>query len=91
MTRRRLSGRFGSDDTRVTLTLRVSQFDGLLSADARTPDTAVASDGLAQIVYTSGTEALPLMSCLTITDSASAATKPTFATIRTAVRIDDDP
>jgi fatty-acyl-CoA synthase len=52
-------------DTRVTLTLRVSQFDELLSADARTPDTAVASDGLAQIVYTSGTEALPKGAMLT--------------------------
>jgi fatty-acyl-CoA synthase len=52
-------------DTRVTLTLRISQFDDLLSADTRPPAAAVASGTLAQIVYTSGTEALPKGAMLT--------------------------
>ncbi len=52
-------------DTRVTLTLRISQFDDLLSADPRPPAAAVASGTLAQIVYTSGTEALPKGAMLT--------------------------
>ena len=52
-------------DTRVTLTLRLSQFDELLSGDAHAPDAGVASDALAQIVYTSGTEALPKGAMLT--------------------------
>jgi fatty-acyl-CoA synthase len=52
-------------DTRVTSTLRLSQFDDLLSADLQPPDAAVASDSLAQIVYTSGTEALPKGAMLT--------------------------
>jgi fatty-acyl-CoA synthase len=52
-------------DTAVTQTLRLSQLADLLSADGRTPAVAVASDGLAQIVYTSGTEALPKGAMLT--------------------------
>jgi fatty-acyl-CoA synthase len=52
-------------DTRVTQLLRMSRIDGLLSADVRPPAVAVASDAPAQIVYTSGTEALPKGAILT--------------------------
>ena len=52
-------------DTRVSQTLRLSQFDGLLSGNAAAPDLPVASDALAQIVYTSGTESLPKGAMLT--------------------------
>lgn len=52
-------------ETRVSQTLRMSQLDDLLSRDARAPEAVVASDGLAQIVYTSGTEALPKGAMLT--------------------------
>jgi len=46
-------------ETKVSQVLRLSQFEPLLSRNAAAPDIAVASDGLAQIVYTSGTESLP--------------------------------
>ena len=52
-------------DTRVSQTLRLSQFDELLSPNAVAPDLPVSSDGLAQIVYTSGTESLPKGAMLT--------------------------
>ena len=52
-------------DTRVSQTLRLSRFDDLLSGDESAPDVAVASDSLAQIVYTSGTESLPKGAMLT--------------------------
>jgi fatty-acyl-CoA synthase len=52
-------------DTRVSQTLRLSQFDGLLSGNAVAPGLPVASDALAQIVYTSGTESLPKGAMLT--------------------------
>jgi len=52
-------------DTRVSQTLRLSRFDALLSGNTFAPDVAVASDGLAQIVYTSGTESLPKGAMLT--------------------------
>jgi fatty-acyl-CoA synthase len=52
-------------DTPVSQTLRLSQFDDLLSGDGRAPGVAVASDGLAQIVYTSGTESQPKGAMLT--------------------------
>jgi fatty-acyl-CoA synthase len=52
-------------DTRVSQTLRLSTFDDLLSRNVVAPDVAVASDGLAQIVYTSGTESLPKGAMLT--------------------------
>jgi fatty-acyl-CoA synthase len=52
-------------DTRVSETLHLSQFDSLLSRNAVPPDVAVASDALAQIVYTSGTESLPKGAMLT--------------------------
>ena len=52
-------------DTRVSRTLRLSQFDDLLSRNTVAPDLPVASDGLAQIVYTSGTESLPKGAMLT--------------------------
>jgi fatty-acyl-CoA synthase len=52
-------------DTRVSQTLRLSRFDDLLSQKASAPAVAVASDGLAQIVYTSGTESLPKGAMLT--------------------------
>ena len=52
-------------DTRVSQTLRLSQFDRLLSGNAVAPDLPVASDALAQIVYTSGTESLPKGAMLT--------------------------
>ena len=47
-------------------TLRLlARFDDLLSGDESAPDVAVASDSLAQIVYTSGTESLPKGAMLT--------------------------
>ena len=52
-------------ETRVSQTLRLSPFDGLLSGNAAAPDLPVASDALAQIVYTSGTESLPKGAMLT--------------------------
>jgi fatty-acyl-CoA synthase len=52
-------------DTRVTQTLRMSRMADLLSDDTRQPLAQVASDGLAQIVYTSGTESLPKGAMLT--------------------------
>ena len=52
-------------DTRVSQTLRLSPFDDLPSRNAVAPDLPVASDGLAQIVYTSGTESLPKGAMLT--------------------------
>ena len=52
-------------DTRVAQTLRLSRLDDLLSRDAHAPDLVVASDGLAQIVYTSGTESQPKGAMLT--------------------------
>ena len=60
-----IGSRAAALDTLVTLTLRMSQLDDLLSADAGPPAVAVASDWLAQIVYTSGTEALPKGAMLT--------------------------
>ena len=58
-------GRAAALDTPVTLTLRMSRFDDLLSGDTAPPAVAVASDSLAQIVYTSGTESLPKGAMLT--------------------------
>jgi fatty-acyl-CoA synthase len=52
-------------DTHVEQTLLLSQFDDLLSDEAREPDVAVDTRALAQIVYTSGTEALPKGAMLT--------------------------
>ncbi len=52
-------------DTRVSQTLRLSGLDDLLSRTADAPIGTIASDGLAQIVYTSGTESLPKGAMLT--------------------------
>jgi fatty-acyl-CoA synthase len=52
-------------DTKVSQTFRLSQFEHLLSRNAAAPEISVASDGLAQIVYTSGTESLPKGAMLT--------------------------
>jgi len=60
-----IGSRASALDTRVSQTLRLSRFDDLLSGDASAPDVAVPSDGLAQIVYTSGTESLPKGAMLT--------------------------
>src|SRR5687767_7681354 len=60
-----MGGRAAALDTGVTVTLRMSQLNELLSTATRQPDATVASDGLAQIVYTSGTEALPKGAMLT--------------------------
>ena len=52
-------------DTSVSQALRLSAFDDLLSRDTHPPEIPVACDGLAQIVYTSGTESLPKGAMLT--------------------------
>ena len=60
-----VGGRAAALDTPVAQTLRMSRFEELLSADTGPPAVAVASDALAQIVYTSGTESLPKGAMLT--------------------------
>jgi fatty-acyl-CoA synthase len=52
-------------DTSVSQALRLSTFDDLLSRDPHPPEITVECDGLAQIVYTSGTESLPKGAMLT--------------------------
>ena len=51
-------------DTSVSQALRLSAFDDLLSRDPHPPESPEC-DGLAQIVYTSGTESLPKGAMLT--------------------------
>jgi fatty-acyl-CoA synthase len=52
-------------ETHVSQTLRLSRFADLLSRESSAPPIAVDSHGLAQIVYTSGTESLPKGAMLT--------------------------